>query len=210
MKMCRREARKAEKRAAILEIAHQSFFENGYAATSMSEIAAKLGGSKATLWSYFPSKEDLFSAVLEDATVQFRQELCELLHLNDDVRTTLTRLCRHFVQKLTEPRSIRLHRLIHGEGERFPEVGRIFYERGPRNVKAMLSAYLDECIERGDLRPTDTMRAAGNLLALTMAGSHQKLMTNMISAATPDDIRADADDAVDIFLRAYAAAGEAA
>jgi AcrR family transcriptional regulator len=54
-----------EKRAAIVKIAYEAFLTDGYAATSMSSIAAKVGGSKATLYNYFASKEELFAAVIE-------------------------------------------------------------------------------------------------------------------------------------------------
>src|SRR3546814_3893827 len=85
----------------------------------------------STLWRYFSSKEELFAAVLDDATAEFKRELGELLLSHQGVRNTLMRLCLHFIEKLVDPRSIRLHRLIHGEGGRFPEIGLIFYERAP-------------------------------------------------------------------------------
>src|SRR3546814_3412867 len=69
--------RKTQRRASILEVARRSFFEKGYAATTMSGIAATLGGSKSTLWRYFSSKEELFAAVLDDATAEFKRELGE-------------------------------------------------------------------------------------------------------------------------------------
>src|SRR5579863_10433780 len=54
------------KRRAILEVAREVFLAQGYAATSMSEIAAKVGGSKGTLYNYFRSKEELFAAFMAD------------------------------------------------------------------------------------------------------------------------------------------------
>jgi AcrR family transcriptional regulator len=55
-------ARRDAKRDTIIEVARQVFFEEGYAAASMSTIAARLGGSKGTLYNYFKSKEELFEA----------------------------------------------------------------------------------------------------------------------------------------------------
>ena len=77
--LSRREARRNDRREAILAVAYASFLEHGYAATTMSGIAAKIGGSKATLWSYFPSKEALFEAVLDQATAAYRLQLSSLL-----------------------------------------------------------------------------------------------------------------------------------
>src|SRR6201996_3357841 len=54
------------KRRAILDVASEVFLAQGYAATSMSEIAARVGGSKGTLYNYFRSKEELFSAFIAD------------------------------------------------------------------------------------------------------------------------------------------------
>ena len=49
-----------------MSVAREVFFEHGYSATSMSAIAARLGGSKGTLYNYFRSKEELFEAQLRD------------------------------------------------------------------------------------------------------------------------------------------------
>src|SRR5579863_8801536 len=54
------------KRRAIMQVARAAFLARGYAATSMSEIAAKLGGSKGTLYNYFRSKEELFEALMAE------------------------------------------------------------------------------------------------------------------------------------------------
>ncbi|MEO6377128.1 MAG: helix-turn-helix domain-containing protein, partial [Caulobacteraceae bacterium] len=54
------------RRQAILNVACEAFLAEGYAAVSMSAIAATLGGSKATLYAYFRSKAELFAAVMED------------------------------------------------------------------------------------------------------------------------------------------------
>jgi TetR/AcrR family transcriptional regulator, mexJK operon transcriptional repressor len=203
MKISKREARKCERRAWMLEVARQSFYENGYAATTMSEIAAKLGGSKGTLWSYFPSKEALFTAVIDDATTEFMRQLSEVLELHEDVRSTLERLCLHFVTKVTAPMSIGLHRLVNGEGGRFPELGRIFYERGPKNVKALIGEYFEQCMEDGSMRRADPLLAANHLLGLCMMGTHQKLLLNVIDEPAVEELKAEAAAAVDAFVRAY-------
>ena len=54
------------RRDAIIDVAREVFFEEGYAAASMSSIAARLGGSKGTLYNYFRSKDELFEAQVRD------------------------------------------------------------------------------------------------------------------------------------------------
>ncbi len=53
------------RRNVILEAAVALFKELGYERTSMNELAKRLGGSKATLYGYFASKEELFRAVVK-------------------------------------------------------------------------------------------------------------------------------------------------
>src|SRR5580692_404744 len=62
------------RRDAIVEVARQVFFEEGYAAASMSTIAARLGGSKGTLYNYFRSKEELFEAQVRKDCDHFAKE----------------------------------------------------------------------------------------------------------------------------------------
>ena len=75
----RREARKRDRQEMILEVAQRYFLDHGYAGTTMSRIAAALGGSKGTLWSHFPSKDALFAAVLDRVARAYRARLSQIL-----------------------------------------------------------------------------------------------------------------------------------
>src|SRR5580692_6870568 len=68
-----------QRRDAIVEVARQVFFEEGYAAASMSTIAARLGGSKGTLYNYFRSKEELFEAQVVEGCARFGEAAFERL-----------------------------------------------------------------------------------------------------------------------------------
>src|SRR5271155_6176249 len=78
-----------ERRTAILKTAHAAFLADGYAATSMSTIAARLGGSKATLYNYFGSKEELFVAVVEHKCEQLREIAQDAQEDHDDFPAAL-------------------------------------------------------------------------------------------------------------------------
>lgn len=200
----RREARKQDRRSAILAVAKRCFLDNGYAATSMSAIAVEIGGSKATLWNYFPSKEELFSAVLDEATADYRQRLVDVLQPSGDLREALRDFCRSFLTKITSCDALRLHRLIAAEAVRFPEVGKIFYERGPKLKDQMLSAFLADRMAAGQLRQADPMRAARALSSLCAGGLQQRLLWGVIDQVTPAEIEMEAQAAADLFLRAFA------
>lgn len=199
----RREENRKERHAAIVRQARDAFLEQGYAATSMSTIAGKLGGSKGTLWAYFPSKEDLFAAVLDDLTVSFRNSLEDALRPGRDCRTTLSDFAERFLQKIVDPYILGMHRLIVGEGGRFPEIGRIFYERGPRQVVERLADYICQRMDAGDLRADDPQQAARNLIQLTQTAQSLRLW-GVVDTPTPELLHTHATNAVDVFMRAYA------
>jgi AcrR family transcriptional regulator len=201
----RREARREARRNAILDVAAQSFLEHGYAATTMSAIAAALGGSKGTLWSYFPSKEVLFAAVIDRVTKAFRAQLSLILNPRDGVETALRRFCLEFLRKVTSPEAIALHRLVVGEANRFPEMGRIFYERAPRQTQQLLAAFIGAAMADGLLRREDPLHAARQLTGLCMYGCHQQLLMAEIDHASDAAIEAEVARAMAVFLRAYAA-----
>lgn len=199
----RRDQNRESRRAAIVSAARDAFLEQGYAATSMSTIATHLGGSKGTLWAYFPSKEDLFAAVLDDVTASFRQNLDDALRPGRDCHTTLLDFAERFLLKILNPDNIRLHRLIVGEGGRFPEIGRLFYARGPQIVLERLSDYIRGRMEAGDLRSDDPLNAAMALIQLAQT-QHSLRLWGVAEIPETEDVRAHATEMVALFNRAYA------
>lgn len=199
----RREARRMDRRDAILAVAGPYFLQHGYSGTTMSAIAAEVGGSKATLWSYFASKEELFEAVLDRMTAAYRVQLSSLLDACGNPERTLRSFCLAYLEKITKPEAIALHRLVHGEADRFPEIGEIFYERAPLTTWRLVGAFIATAMERGLLRKGDPMRAAKALTSLCMSETHHQLLLGRLPAPTPESIAADVDAAMDIFMRAY-------
>lgn len=199
----RREANRLSRREAILDVAKGSFLHHGYAAATMSAIAAELGGSKGTLWSYFPSKEALFAAVIDRATEEFRHQLTLVLNPADDLEVALRRFCGHYLTRVMSTDGVALHRLVVAEASRFPEVGKIFYERGPRQTHLLLAGFIADAQERGQLRDVAPIQAAQQLTWLCMAGHYQMLLTGAADTVTAEDIAADVDAAMTTFLRAY-------
>lgn len=197
----KREVRKQERREAILAIARRVFLDQGYSAASMSAIAAALGGSKGTLWSYFPSKEELFAAVLDDATVEYRRKLADLLKPGEDVRSALLQFCRSFLAKIMSEDGVRLHRLVAAEVSRFPEVGDIFYRRAPLPTQQLLCTFFEREMESGNLRRDDPLFAA-RVLASLCTGVQQRMLWGQTMTGAERD--REAELITDVFLRAFA------
>ncbi|MFA7588076.1 MAG: TetR/AcrR family transcriptional regulator [Novosphingobium sp.] len=188
----------------MLDVAVASFLEQGYAATTMSGVAAQVGGSKATLWSYFPSKEHLFTAVLDRATDEFRQELSLILTADGPVDAALNQFCRQFLHKITQADAVALHRLVVGESSRFPELGQIFFERGPARIYAQLAEYLATAMERHALLAAPPEEAARQLVGMCLSGCHQEAVLGVIGRVDLQTIEEEVARAVQTFLRAYA------
>ena len=198
----RRAARKADRRRAIIEVAERSFLCRGYAATSMSTIAAELGGSKTTLWSYFPSKEELFEAVLDGMIADFERKLNEALEPGGGLEAVLLRFGRVVLDKMMNPRSIALHRLLVSEAERVPSMGRAFAERGPDRLRRRLGSWMEDEMVAGRLRAGDPVVAARQFVALCQAGCYiERLWRPLGSFAI--DIEGDVRAAVDSFLNGW-------
>lgn len=200
----RRESRRQDRRDAILTVATRSFFERGYAGTTMSAIAATLGGSKGTLWRYFPSKEELFSAVIDREVATYRARLSEILNPCGDLRQTLRTYATNFLEKLNSPQAVALYRLVAGEAGRFPEMGAIFYDRAPRQNLQLLADFLEDAMARGLLRRDNTLDAARSLVGLCMSGCHTRVIMGLVPSASESEIAEDVDRAVETFLRAFA------
>ncbi|WP_243652518.1 TetR/AcrR family transcriptional regulator [Novosphingobium sp. PhB165] len=122
-------------------MATRSFFERGYGATSMSAIADELGGSKATLWAHFASKEDLFAAVVDNKVEAFSKDVDEVLTSQSFSFSALRRACLRFLDCLLREDSVQLFRLVVSEGERFPEITEMFYSRGPEKFRSCVTRF---------------------------------------------------------------------
>src|SRR5688572_13353820 len=93
------------KRDEIVEIARKTFLELGYERASMAEISTRMGGSKATLYGYFPSKEALFLAIVNRLAEQYVSPAVQRLEesVADDVREALQRFGEQFLAFISDP-----------------------------------------------------------------------------------------------------------
>jgi len=197
--------RSDDRRAAMLEIARAAFLREGYAAASMSEIAAKVGGSKATLYSYFSSKKDLFAAVIEE---EVRKKLAPLFEIDEtqrDVRTVLERFARRFLDMLLAEDTIAFYRLIVAESARFPEVGQAAYQIGVQQGLDHLAGYFVAAIARGELRQAEASVAVAQFLDLCSGELHRKRLFGVVCVDDRDEVEKQARNAVATFLAAYGA-----
>ena len=193
------------RRDAIVEVARQVFFEEGYAAASMSTIAARLGGSKGTLYNYFRSKEELFEAQVVEGCARFGEAAFERLSEGGSIAEVLSAVGQHYLEKLYSDWAIQTYRVIVAEAVRSPQLARIFYEAGPAVGLKRIEAYLEQACARGEVKIDDCSLAAGEFFSLCRGHQHFIYVLNLEPRPSPEQIRAEAERAVGVFLRAYAA-----
>ncbi len=194
-----------DKRVAILGITYRAFLAEGYAATSMSAIATQVGGSKATLYSYFPSKEDLFAAVIEKKSQEVAALLFEVEENAADFGTALTQLGERLLKFLLEDESIATYRLITAEAGRFPELGRSFYQYGPQRNLARLAQYFDRSVAEGNLKLGNTTMMAVHFLELCRGDLHHRRLWNLTLDPSEAEIQLTVAQGINAFLTAYGA-----
>ncbi|WP_421506063.1 TetR/AcrR family transcriptional regulator [Erwinia rhapontici] len=161
------------RREAIVEAAAQLFQEMGYERASMNELSKRLGGSKATLYNYFPSKEELFSAVIRTYATQHLTDAANVL--NDAVAKSVTleeKLQRFGEQMLqvmtTNNTALSVYRMVVGEAGH-SDMGMLFYESGPRESVEKLARLFSSAMDNGALRLGDPQVRALQFLALLTA-----------------------------------------
>lgn len=191
------------KRKCIINAAKEVFRELGFGAASMSEICARAGGSKATLYNYFSSKDELFSTAMREFAETHMEDVFREL---DPVRVptdALHAFGRRFLQLIAQPDLISWHRTVYSEACK-GEFGKLFYRLGPETGLAKLAAYLEGCMDTGVLRRADSSVAAKHLMALLKSECIDLLLLGVRENVPETEGKAMAERAVDVFLRAYA------
>jgi AcrR family transcriptional regulator len=191
------------KRGAILAIAGPVFLEEGFANASMSAIAARLGGSKSTLYNYFPSKERLFAAFVVDAGGRRFSVLSGIGLSRDGAPATLSKLGTAFLDLLLSPEVLSINRLVIAEAARLPQVGKIFFENGPERVRAEFERVFSLLAGEGLIAASEAARAASQFRRLCEGDVYERCLWAIEGRVSRSVIRATVEEAVSATLRLY-------
>jgi TetR/AcrR family transcriptional regulator, mexJK operon transcriptional repressor len=191
------------KRAAIIAAATDLFTHSGYGAVSMDAIAAKAGVSKRTVYSHFPGKDVLFAAVMTRHCGTVSGTDGWDLDPEVEPREMLTDRGRRFLKLVTSREAVALFRTVTAEAERFPELGRAFFDSGPKCWTGSFEDYLRAQDERGRLRIPNPELAAKFLISVLKDPLHLRRMLGVQANVTDEEIAAHVDNVVDAFLEHY-------
>ena len=129
------------------------------------------------------------------------------IEASGDVREVLKDAAMRMVRFFMSDVGMQVYRIVVGESQRFPEVGREFYNSGPAMVREFLVRFLSRAVEEGKLRIDDVELAADQFPELCKAGLHLPMVLGIRDSYTEDEIERVVDGAVEMFLCQYGAEG---
>lgn len=190
------------KRQAIVSTAWAVFRESGFERATMSEVSERLGGSKATLYGYFKSKEELFEAALEQAVRDNAEESFRQLEAEGDLRTRLLRVARTYLRTRLAADMAAVDRAMILAAERSDLGARLRRSAIEPHWRRLAEAFERE-MAAGHLRTADPRLAAQHFRGLIEADLLERTLYGD-TTITPAEIEQALTAGVDAFLRAYA------
>ncbi|BAL96844.1 TetR/AcrR family transcriptional regulator [Rubrivivax gelatinosus] len=162
----RRQRRKQERPQELLDAALELFVQKGYAATHSEEVARRAGVSKGTLYLYYPSKEELFKAVVRSNLSNLIAEGADLAdHYEGPTRELLMDIARIWWERIGSRPAAGLHRVLLAELQHVPELQRFYAEEVVAPADALFKKALQRGIERGEFRTMPIEEACYALIA---------------------------------------------
>lgn len=190
--------------AELLQIAGQVFAERGFDGASVNEMAKRASASKGTFYSRYPTKRDLLMAVVAQQVRGIEAELADALAPGLDLAEALTRFANQVLSIVLSKEVLANHRVVTLEAQRFPELGKVYYENGAEKVAQIFAAYLAQKVREGKLRITNP-RITAELFIDSIIGM-PRLKTALGMGTLSRNKKAERIAiAVEAFLAAYSA-----
>ncbi len=161
-----RQRRKAARPQELLEAALDLFVEKGLFATRAEEVARRAGVSKGTLYLYYPSKDELFKAVVRSHLIDAISSSDELsVQFEGSTSDLLRMLAQTWWTKVGSSKSAGLLLLIMSEARAFPDVAQFYLDEVIAPIHAILARVLKQGVQRGEFRSMDITSVVHGLIA---------------------------------------------
>lgn len=195
--------KKGRKFDQVVEGARQVFLRDGFEGASVDDIARAAHVSKATLYSYFPDKRQLFMQVVRQQCVTQTEAALDAIDFGapapDVLKTAGLHLAAYFLSDFGQ----RVYRICVAESDRFPGLGREYYETGPALVRDQLSRFLTTAHERGELTIPDICLAADQFAELCKADLFSRRVFGVKSGFSKAEVERVISSAVTMFMARY-------
>lgn len=187
----------------FVEVAEQLFLEHGFAGTSVNEVVRLAGGSLATLYAEFGTKDALFEAVMNRRVVALFSELQSFKSPSADIRAELLQLAGQIQGHVLSERSLAFFRLAIHEGPKFPSVRKAILINGLKGYVRQLGNHFAALARDGRIQIDDAEVAAEDFL--TLVQGQQRMIAACGDGARLSQKQRDdhLQHVVDAFLRIY-------
>jgi len=149
------ERRRDERPAELIAAAVRLFAERGFAGTRLEDVAASAGVSKATVYLYFESKEQLFEAVIRQVVTPNVEQALALVDAFDGSTSNLIRTLLTLLETALEGPFPAVLKLVIAEAGNFPTLARLWADVALRPMFALLHRVVQRGIDRGEFRPVN-------------------------------------------------------
>ena len=161
-----RQRRKETRPQELLDAALELFVEKGFAATRSEEVARRAGVSKGTLYLYYPSKEELFKAVVRQKLSQLIAEGQDLVGSFDGSTSDLLRQLTHiWWERFGDTPAAGIHKVVISEVRNFPELAQFYADEVITPADRLFSSTVERGIARGEFRALPVHDVAHALMA---------------------------------------------
>lgn len=149
--------RRAEARPdELLDAALSLFVDQGYAHTSVAQIAKAAGISKGAVYLYFPSKQAILEGLVKRAVTPVADRaLAEAGFAQGDLRATLRAVLRSIVAALSDPRIFAIPQIVIREAVVAPEIAEMYRKAVLDRVLPVATGLIRRGIDTGQLRSVD-------------------------------------------------------
>lgn len=155
----------------ILDAAEAEFMTSGYEAASTNRMVAAFGGSKATLFRYFPTKQALLEAVIRRITARGQARVSGVVGQEDDPSAWLTTFVTQVLSWILGEDALFLGRLGIAEGHKLPTLSGVFHATAGAPLQRQLAEQLERWTRDGRLACDDPAADAQRLFDLAIAGA---------------------------------------
>ncbi|NPC57261.1 TetR/AcrR family transcriptional regulator [Caenimonas soli] len=181
----KRERRKEARPGELLDAALDLFVEKGFAATRAEEVAARAGVSKGTLFLYFPSKEELFKAVVRENISGRFKEWNEEFQAFEGTTADMVRYCmKVWWERVGATKASGITKLIISEARNFPDLAAFYQREVIKPAQDLIRRILQRGVDRGEFEVRDMEYAT---FSITAPMIFLIMMKHSLGACMPQD-----------------------